>query len=1184
MPQNVQQQVELAVAASLVATEEPRSGRPPNPDRLRALLSQPPVHRKLPHQVPNLLTGAITSSSGSHTVFPGWEEDSDWVLARLLEAVDAVGSDDLNQRIRPLEDAVLRICDALASRAGLHRHQPGTVRPLQPVDVPAYATVQRLAAAARFTEEDLATIAGGEWHAVLAPLITTLPASAPGRPGGDDPFSSSLLWRPLVVAPAGGLIVAVPGFLLIALRHAIVCHAIELGLTIELEEAFNGIVAARALQALAGLGLVAFTPATAEQAKRQEASYLLPIDTDKALHLLVLGEDLGTYDPDDPFSKCTTLPDREALEERLTEIEEGNLAEAEPLNGIVHIVAPQTMGRGYDVMVKQPGPPMFSPRPVMSVAELEVLSSCEDPDLLLLWRFGHAVSDLRSHVPLQPISQLDEFVEWRNSGHSFASLRTRIGQPDEPVLLLPGSARELREEVAERFDRHGTPGPSGELVEVERYLEDPAIPLYKPSGRIVRPDFMVSPYGEGKLWVVAGDLPKDPREWEEPRRWTELIAYWLWKLRPRLDDLASAIEASPTPVAIVAELEPGSAGPADDLCAVEVEDGQRVRLRIRLSRAQDAFGETSNEAERMLIAEVLAATGRAVGADEDFSRARELTRRWMSPRVRKLIFTRRPDPAVRPISMPPRFLSPADVDTVMHSVGEALVDELGLEPGPVPAERTHQVLNLAVQRLFEHLQRRVGALGNDRLLDWLVSANEALVGRGVIRGMELASELACYGSESDIVERRLEQSAKLATASVANRFLIEYVAAQPPFGLRPISYSAYDELLAISSQIVELGTLSDLLKYELAEIETFILPTGRLVAAPTDGHRAALRAFAGNVASGDVRRSAADLEQRLAGSEVAGGEKDPGEDLLEAGFLDEFGFGFEQAIRGLYALCETGMDSSGAITMEVEEVTDLIAREIGDSQAARRLVATFALTKREDFFPAPAGFNKEDLYPWRFNRRLSYLRRPLLIDGAQATFGPAGVFRAITYLDDLIGAGRLTARSPRLKKAVSKIQFRRGEEFNDRVAALYEGRDRCRTWVRVKKVGSAPIERRPGEPLGDVDVLVVAAEERSILAIETKALAVALTPHQLHNEIAETFDPAGRSALVRHGERCEWLERHVSEVLAQAGLSDQNLDEWHVLPLVAVDEEVFSPLLRQVETTVRSWQELVRAGEEGKLF
>ena len=39
------------------------------------------------------------------------------------------------------------------------------------------------------------------------------------------------------------------------------------------------------------------------------------------------------------------------------------------------------------------------------------------------------------------------------------------------------------------------------------------------------------------------------------------------------------------------------------------------------------------------------------------------------------------------------------------------------------------------------------------------------------------------------------------------------------------------------------------------------------------------------------------------------------------------------------------------------------------SEISTRILKDITLTAREDFMKAPAGFRKEDVYPWRFNRQ-----------------------------------------------------------------------------------------------------------------------------------------------------------------------------------------------------------------------
>ena len=56
---------------------------------------------------------------------------------------------------------------------------------------------------------------------------------------------------------------------------------------------------------------------------------------------------------------------------------------------------------------------------------------------------------------------------------------------------------------------------------------------------------------------------------------------------------------------------------------------------------------------------------------------------------------------------------------------------------------------------------------------------------------------------------------------MASRFLIEFVTAQPPTGVKPLSDASYENLLAISHHITNFGFSSDLLHLGLADTASF---------------------------------------------------------------------------------------------------------------------------------------------------------------------------------------------------------------------------------------------------------------------------------------------------------------------------------------------------------------------------
>jgi hypothetical protein len=247
---------------------------------------------------------------------------------------------------------------------------------------------------------------------------------------------------------------------------------------------------------------------------------------------------------------------------------------------------------------------------------------------------------------------------------------------------------------------------------------------------------------------------------------------------------------------------------------------------------------------------------------------------------------------------------------------------------------------------------------------------------------------------------------------------------------------------------------------------------------------------------------------------------------------------------------------------------------------------------REEFLKPVLPHRREDVYPWRFNRSMSYLRKPLILRAAAAgdvvVFGIRNVYLAGAYLTDLCIGGRLKARTDTMKRHISDTQATAAEKFNDEVAALFDKRDGLIVRVRIDKFGSQRLEEALGRPLGDVDVLVAdpLRLRRRLLAIEVKDLAGARTPTEMANELATTFVTRGKrlSAVEKHLKRVVWLRSNRSAVLSAMGLDGRSADRWRVEPLLIVDRELFAPRLAHVAVPVLSYREVSMGLASGKLL
>jgi hypothetical protein len=174
-----------------------------------------------------------------------------------------------------------------------------------------------------------------------------------------------------------------------------------------------------------------------------------------------------------------------------------------------------------------------------------------------------------------------------------------------------------------------------------------------------------------------------------------------------------------------------------------------------------------------------------------------------------------------------------------------------------------------------------------------------------------------------------------------------------------------------------------------------------------------------------------------------------------------------------------------------------------------------------------------------------------------------------------------------LQEAVGQVQQHIARSFEDRLAEILEDDGRWKVRRRVKKISGRRIERTRGQDLGDVDVLAADPAARLLVCLDAKALAVALAPHQLRNELDETFtdrqEPS--SAAVRLRERADFVTRHLQDALGELGIAcdARELGRWTVKAAIVTDREVLSALLDECPTAVLDRRGFEHAVTHGRL-
>lgn len=1199
MPENADRTIRLEVLAHVVASLSTRRDKPAiSVGRLRTVCNSVPLESLASLEDPfdNPFTEAFTFHGGSFIVFPGIVENPTFVLRQLAKALflykEQFPSPGFLGQARMLISAVLALSDEVAKRAGLGRGVEPTPAPGGEVIVPDGPRLARLKQAVRFTELELIQILDRH-HVdlnVLEPLTVPLGVVSISD---YEPDRGELLIRPLVKA-GNEMVVAIPGALLLATRNALIRLALEHGIAEEVARRYSTAVWHDACRALGYLGntRIAVTPPAAPDVPCLHEGFFI-LDRDKVLYAMLLVDPLDSYNPSEPLSEWEAGNLRDIAEDRLRAIEKFMLGWKPPPNEILFLVLLQTSGR-VAALVLNPNVLTKGLLLGMSAADLETIALLEGGDPLALWKYAKAAWRVRQHASLIAFGELDEFYLYRKFRYSYY---VSDEAPPTVIGISAGGAGELRREVARKLDPHGALWYDRNLVvEVASLYGTRDIPIYAP---LATPGKQVALLVEGlplPVWIVgARENEAEKRLYQLSAQFADAIAYWLWQftpsLAPALEPLADLFRRLLIRLHLPASeawfrIEARDKAPEEPPIQVAVDPANGLldlTLRPSLSRLLEG---ADNRGERELVRHILRGL-RGLLPEANHERLSDeriavvVDRHAPLGQKKKILFTEsRVIPELDPRGLPSlRKIHAADENEWLDELGKYFKDG-GLPFGNIPDDRRNRVLHEAVIYFYHELQKLVSSLHPDGLLEWLVAQHEAIMRAMAYHSLTIPTRLACFGSEGTLVEELTKEIPDYARLSLASRFLIEYAAAQPPSGLRPLSLSVYDRLLALAGLIIDFGYLSDLVYYEIADLKLSFLPSGRLGVSLGDWQKARqvhLSAFA----AGEIHRACVGFEQRLKAPEDVPEIPDLMRQI-DLASQAEFGHTLTDIITLAARAMDVGEEISPAVAvLPLEELVDRLAQKLGwNREKVRQIVNLLTLAPRPCFLEPGPPFRREDVYPWRLNRSLSYLRRPFLLrerrGSKEIVWGHRHLHASQTYLVDLCCSGRLKARTSEMRKVMGKINNLRGEAFADKVAGLLEQQTKLIVRRRVKKIG------QPGKALrvpGDIDVLVVDPQRRRVMVVECKDLALGRTPQEMHSELVELFigSDGSKPAVQCHQERAEWVSQNLDIVLDWLRIKTVKKGRWAVGPLVVVDQELLTPYLRESPVPIVAFAELEKA-------
>ncbi len=1139
LPSNASRLVRLHRLAALGMALNDTGAPPVSPSAVRSILKREDIgdRRILIQEDPysEVLVHSISFTGGPYLVSAGSGEHT---VADLEDLVDAAFRerwmpDKLRGPARQLIQGLLTVSDIVLKRAGLTRGTPPGGSPGTPIDVPGAARLNALADAAYISNEELD--AHGSW---LRMVVDTF-ALDPGQL--DDPCANDTTDDRLYVTPflrlGDGYLVALPLDLLITIRFHLLRFAYQAGQLEELGQRLRKAALRRFMRLLPSRS----SPDLLERSTSM-SRYLLKTDSKRDLHLVVATDPLVDWELE-VWGSYDTRMLLDHLADLVSPLTRRKYSSAEEL---LHLVLTDSPGRSAFWGV--PNVDGADPMLIARSDDLEVIMHQEPDGLLGLLLFAEATENR----PGQSMSTavLDEFCSYVANEKSF--YLSDDGIPNLTVFQT-GDGLYPRQKYFAETDRHGVVPPvsSPPIVQVRRRYERdaPEIFLVEPSSSYV--GYVVEMIDHTVFITV--DIEGAEPVGVEPTL-LECVAYWVRECAYR----TGARPRAATTELTVRLIDPESWR--------TVHDWSRTDPAVRMTQVENgytlAFTETFvallqeavNTAERELVA-VLLTSLFGTGSTDLGSSLDAVAPLGSKRMINAFDQNHAPDMLAENL---PRALKGHDQITaqVLDELGQWLRSPTGggFQIGGLLGTERVRVLNAAVGHLFSRLEAEIASYDRRALLDFLVAQNEALLHDAKFNSIMLKSRLACFGEQSETVAELVDHRKASATAQRANRFLIEYVAAQPPGGERVIEVLDYYRVLGIAIELIRRATTSDFLHYGLADFEVSILGSGRLGVSREEPVTTAMDTYAANFGMRSVRGAVSndagdgvddfDVPDFIARSEPA--------------MRAEFGF----TLTELRGVCGGLLDLATA-----DQVTRIDrSRAISEVSTARgvanevvsAVMDGITLTERKSFL----GIG-QDAWPWRFNRDMSYVRRPLVLQGHELVFGFRSIYRLGPYWVDNLLSGRLQgrAKTAEIQRCISEARGKINNAFARSVAAKLESLGMT-TRSSVNKIGKNRITDAAGHDLGDIDVLAAHPETRTVIAVEAKDFEVARTPAEIAGELEKLFaGKKGKKPTIElHSRRIDWLRQHLGDVTEFLG-ADSNGAPWHLAGAVVTSDPLLTPLV-----------------------
>lgn len=1146
--------------------------------KLQKVLGDHYDHHHLEDPPVNLFTELITYYGGDYLVLPGISDSGVFILNTMLNVIfhiDNTLPDKFKGLVYESSALMLWLSDHCIKTSGLTRYESGILE-----DNKILLGDNNLRESLIITDEKIAEFTTlYNFHPDTLQLFAS---TEDDDLSSDDPDKNPMIPRPILKVYEGYRILS-PTNIHVALLHVIIESAITFECLPELIELYIRVVWNNSLSHLSSSDYKRISDEFDLERPDSFRHEVFRFDSDKIAYVVLSFDDGSNYDIRHPYLSMHTVKSEDEYD-RVTESTLQNIKDQYPDDRILIIRLCAGLGRQYFRGYKKvEGANTLN----FSVNEFDLLMKERDYDSLSLWNFSEAKSHFTSKVDLPPMqSDLDFYSLYKDKDNSFY-----LNDDALPSMLWmePGYASSFIQKVVTAEDIHSIQklNDQGELGVTTCLKVKGSSNIYYPMAYIGK---KLSHAVEGykhPIWVeFAGDINSIDFQYRGVYiEILEAISYWVWQITGVAHGPIDQIISSPFTIKfdfidrskfenIEAKFdrEPGLI----DLFEVEI-GANELQFKIPHQITPYLYGG-DNEGEQILVRALLQGFRKFDEGNRNTGTITEavidsVISEHVPIGLKKKVFVLNTKDEIK---LDPRGLNGYRY-VQEYNIG-AILDEIvprSLTAGFITAETKEIedgygfIRNLVTRIFLSWLDSKIADYDCEDLLRRLFRLNEALINKRTDAILKTPTRIACFVSEEQHIDELNKTLKNVDQTSLSTRCLIEHIAASPAIGKKIASKSDFDKLLALMEQIIAWGMHGDLINFGLSDGKIDVLDSQRIGTDHTIG-KEVFNPFSLARTKENVADAITEFEDNFSEKDYSG---DTGiTEKTDKAFYEEFGVTLTRILEFSHFLIWSAFERDPGCTeiyqMDLKEQAKKVLESLSDDEFDA-LMSYYSLDQRKSLMELPEGYFAYDVFPWRYNRGLALIRKPIVRrydkekNDYRCFYGPRQAKIAATQTLYLFHSGKLRCKDGgNLSKLIGDQLNKKGKAFTQTVYDYVDGLLGDRIIDQEVPINQNKF-LKADKDLGDIDVLVIDHGLKVVFLLECKKTEVARNVKQMVEEVNNLFGRASEKGWIeKHEGRYDWIKGNL-ELLGKKYEID--LSDYTVVPAILTSEELPTKYLKLKE-------------------